>query len=112
MLKISARGEYALLLVRYLLRTSEIRTIAQTAREIAISESLIRKIANDLEHAEILRSVKGRNGGILIAKQEISVYEVLAAVGEDLALTVCTGNALCALSTDCTLSPLIRNLQR
>ncbi len=80
MLKISARGEYAMLLVRYLLAHDGILKISVVAQEMAISESLIRKIANDLEHANIIRSQKGRNGGISIAKKEISVYEVLFAI--------------------------------
>lgn len=112
MLKISARGEYALLLARYLLAHDGVRKISDVAKELAISESLIRKISNDLEHAGIIASQKGRNGGISIAKREISVYEVLLAAGEDLKLTICTGNAPCALSGGCTISPLIRNLQR
>lgn len=101
-----------MLLVRYLLANDGIRKISDISRDIAISESLIRKIANDLEHASIIRSVKGRNGGIEIAKREVSVYDVLQASGEDLSLTICTGKNPCELSGGCNLSPLIRNLQR
>lgn len=57
-----------------------------------ISESLLRRIIADLEKAKIIKTIRGRSGGITLAKEAnlISVYDVLSAAGEELGLRDCT----------------------
>ncbi|MDD5377400.1 MAG: Rrf2 family transcriptional regulator [Candidatus Gracilibacteria bacterium] len=111
MLKISSSGEYALLLVKYLINNPGTHTIASISEKLIIKEPFLRKITNKLEKAGIITSHKGRYGGIELMKKDTSVYDILTAVGEDLNITVCShGN--CRSSETCGIVPTIANIQR
>lgn len=56
MLKFSAKGEYALLFAQYLLRKPGTETLSSVSKVVGVPESLLRKIANDLEHAGIVKT--------------------------------------------------------
>ncbi|OIP53972.1 hypothetical protein AUK10_01755 [Candidatus Gracilibacteria bacterium CG2_30_37_12] len=111
MLKISASGEYALLLIKYLTHNPGIHTIGIVSEKLSIKEPFLRKVANTLENANILTSHKGRYGGIELVKKDISIYDILLAVGEDLNITVCSGGK-CNSSETCGIVPTISNIQR
>ena len=55
--------------------------IGDISQDEKISESLLRRIVADLEKAGILQSVRGRSGGVKLARevQKISVYDILEA---------------------------------
>lgn len=111
MLKISSSGEYALLLVKYLSHNPGTHTINTVSERLAIKEPFLRKITNKLEKANIILSHKGRYGGVELVKKDISVYEILSAVGEDLSIAVCS-HGKCASSENCGITPTIANIQR
>lgn len=111
MLKISSSWEYALLLVKYLTHNTGIHTISAVSEKLSIKEPFLRKIANTLEKASILTSHKGRYGGIELVKKDISVYDILLAVWEDLSITVCSSGK-CSSSETCGIVPTISNIQR
>ncbi len=111
MLKISSSWEYSLLLVKYLSQNPGTHTIAFVSEKLSIKEPFLRKITNKLEHTGIIVSHKGRYGGIELLKKDISVYDILLAVWEDLNITVCSGGE-CSSSANCGISPTIANIQR
>lgn len=111
MLKISSSGEYALLLVKHLTHNPWIHTISAISEKLVIKEPFLRKTTNKLEKANIITSHKGRYGGIELVKKDISVYDILLAVWEDLNITVCSwGN--CSSASTCGIVPTIANIQR
>ena len=111
MLKISSSWEYALLLIKHLTHNPWIHTISLVSERLSTKEPFLRKITNKLEKAGIIISHKGRYGGIELLKKDISVYDILLAVGEDLNITVCSwGN--CSASSTCGIVPTIANIQR
>lgn len=111
MLKISSSGEYALLLVKYLTHNPGTHTISAVSEKLVVKEPFLRKITNKLENADIIASHKGRYWGIELVKKDISVYDILRAVGEDLNITICShGN--CNSSETCGIVPTIANIQR
>lgn len=111
MLKISSSGEYALLLVKHLTHNPGTHTISAISEKLAIKEPFLRKTANRLEKAGIIVSHKGRYGGVELLKKDVSVYDILLAVGEDLSITVCS-NGNCSSSETCGIVPTISNIQR
>lgn len=111
MLKISSSWEYALLLVKYLTHHPGTHTIGTVSEKLATKEPFLRKITNKLEHAGIITSHKGRYGGIELIKKDISVYDILLAVWEDLNITVCSSGT-CSASATCGIVPTIANIQR
>lgn len=111
MLKISSSGEYALLLIKYLTHNTGTHTISTVSEKLAIKEPFLRKITNKLEKADIIISHKGRYGGVELIKKDISVYDILQAVGEDLSIAVCSHGS-CSSSETCGITPTIANIQR
>lgn len=73
---------------------------------------MLRKVANRLVRAGVLASELGRSGGVSLAKPDLSVYDVLAAAGEDLSVTACTHDGECARSGSCGIEPIMIQLQR
>jgi DNA-binding IscR family transcriptional regulator len=58
-----------------------------------------------------LSSIKWRNWGILLKQREISVYDLLDAMWEDLHVAICSGKT-CSKNEWCEISSVINNLQR
>ncbi|HRI36633.1 MAG TPA: Rrf2 family transcriptional regulator [bacterium] len=90
MLRISATGEYALLLAQHLADHPDGSRLADAAESLGIPEPMLRKVANRLVRAGVLESTLGRSGGIRLALMHPSVYDVLAAAGENLSVTTCS----------------------
>lgn len=111
MFKISSSGEYALLLIKYLSHNPWTHTISIIREKLAVKEPFLRKITNKLEKATIITSHKGRYGGVELIKKDISVYDILSAVWEDLSIAVCS-HGTCVSSEHCGITPTIANIQR
>jgi DNA-binding IscR family transcriptional regulator len=56
-------------------------------------------------------SYKGRYGGIELVKKDISVYDILLAVWEDLNITICSWGT-CNTSDTCGIVTTIAHIQR
>lgn len=111
MLKISSSWEYALLLVKYLTHNPGIHTIGIISEKLSIKEPFLRKTANKLEKTDIIISHKWRYGGVELVKKDISVYDILSAVWEDLSIAICS-HGKCDSSESCGITPTIANIQR
>jgi Rrf2 family protein len=86
MIKLSQTGYYALHSVIYSAEQKKSVTIKEISTQEQMSESLLRRIIAELEKAHIIKTMRGRNGGISLAKEtnKITVYEILEAIGEEL----------------------------
>lgn len=113
MFKISAAGEYALHLVRFLSDHPGIHTLESLSANAGIPLPMLRKISAKLEKAGIVVSKKGRSGGISGPDFRPSVKDVLLAAGEDLSIVVCSkGTVECSSQSACSIAPVLKNLQR
>lgn len=114
-MKISAVEEYG---VRCVLRLAmEPDGGRLTVQEIAVREGLtvpyVAKLMSLLREAGLVESVRGRTGGFILTRPaaEISVEEVLSALGEPLFRTnYCENHAgtldICAHQGDCSIRPV------
>ncbi len=81
-------------------------TIEETARVYNISRAHLMKVVNQLTRSGFLKAVRGRSGGVTLAKppEKIRLGDVLRATEPDFALVECfaTGNQ-CVITSRCKL---------
>ena len=86
-------------------------TIEEMADTYAISRTHLMKVVNTLTRAGYLTAVRGRYGGLRLAKpaSEINLGEVVRATEPDFALVECfaTGNE-CVITRRCKLQSVLR----
>ena len=116
MLKLSKKWNYALKTIIYLANSgnNSFLKIATISKGLNISESLLRRIISELEKSGIVKTTKGRNWWIQIWKNfsEISVFDVLLAVDEELGITDCTKWLFCENQQNCDTTTVYKNLQK
>lgn len=73
-MRLTRYTDYAMRVLLYLGQEPErLCSIAEIARGYGISQNHLMKIVNDLVHAGYLESVRGRNGGIRLARPPSSI---------------------------------------
>lgn len=114
MIKLSKRGDYALKCVCYVADKGVLVHIKDIALDQWVSDAFLRRIVADLEKAHILSTTKGRSGWVELAKPsyQISIYDVLYAVWEELWLTDCTKDIYCSKKDECYTTDALWNLQK
>lgn len=115
MLKVSKKWWYALKAVLYIAENNEkLLKISDLSKELNISESLLRRIISDLEKSGVVTTIKGRVWWVKLWKEfnQISVYDILKSVWEELWITDCTKWLFCENSTNCSTTNLFTNLQK
>ena len=115
MLKLSKKWWYALKAVIYIAENkSELIRIVDLSKDLNISESLLRRIISDLDKSWILMTVKGRMWGVKLGLElkDISVYDILNSVQEELWIADCTKWIMCENSDVCSTTTLFWNLQK
>ncbi len=105
--------EYAYrLLIQVAVAEPDLLTIAQAAKSYGISRNHLTKIANELVRGGYLEAVRGRNGGLRLAKEpkDINVGEVFRFCESDAPLVECFDpkNNHCVITPACTLKHLLR----
>ena len=85
-------------------------TIEEVSRVFNISRAHLMKVANGLTKAGFLRAVRGRSGGLTMARSpaEIRLGDIIRATEPDFALVECfsTGNA-CIITRRCRLKGIL-----
>lgn len=115
MLKVSKKWGYALKATLYIAEhKTELIKIVDLSKNLSISESLLRRIISDLEKSWIVITIKGRMGGVelWLNIKDISIYDILNSVWEELWITDCTKWLICENSDICTTTTLFGNLQK
>ena len=99
-------SDYALRLLMFAAaQTDRLITIEETAELYGISRAHLMKVANQLTRSGFLKAVRGRSGGLALAKlpQKIRLSDVLRATEPDFALVECFG-----AENDCLITPRCR----
>jgi len=115
MIKLSNKWDYAMKAVVYLWKnSSNLVKIWTISEKLHISESLLRRIIANLEKSDIIASVKGRNGWIKLWKEpkDISVYDILYSVWEELWVSDCTKWISCSNHEECYTTEIYSLIQK
>ena len=114
MIKLSKKWSYALKAVIYIAKAQDLVHLADISESEDISLSMLRRIIANLEKAWVLETIKWRNWWIKLWKKvhQISVYDILFAVWEELWLTDCTKWLECDKQNNCSTEVLMWWLQK
>ncbi len=106
-MRITTKGRYGLRAVIKLAMSSNTRPVSinTIAEQQKVSSEFLEQIFFKLKKAGVIRSVRGPGGGFVLNRKpsEISVKDILDAVGETGGLTPCTlkRKVLCAQTEAC-----------
>ncbi|HZV17833.1 MAG TPA: Rrf2 family transcriptional regulator [Sphingobium sp.] len=95
-------SDYALRLLMFAASHEQrLVTIEETSRVFGISRGHLMKVANQLTRAGYLKAVRGRSGGLSLARPagDIRLGEVLGVTEPDFVLAECFGGDNCCLIT-------------
>ena len=105
-MKISTKGRYGWRILLDLALYGETpRLMREIAASQGISEKYISRLMNPLNKAGVVRSIRGVNGGFVLAKNpaDITLLAVVEAMEGRVAVVECvTDKAFCAKSNDCS----------
>ena len=94
-MKISTKGRYGLRALIDLAQYSEIEPVSINSIAVrqGISERYLEQLMSLMKKADLVKSIRGVNGGYVLAKEmaEISVGDVLRALEGNLETVECTG---------------------
>jgi Rrf2 family nitric oxide-sensitive transcriptional repressor len=107
-LRLTVYTDYALRLLMYLaLKEDGLATIAEIAASYGISRNHLMKVAYELGAAGYIETVRGRGGGLRLAKaaESIRLGDVVRRTEPDMALVTCFKpvDAPCAIKRCCML---------
>jgi Rrf2 family transcriptional regulator, nitric oxide-sensitive transcriptional repressor len=112
-MRLTVYTDYALRMLMYLaLKEDRLATIAEIAESYDISKNHLMKVAHQLGVAGYVETVRGRGGGLRLAKpiQAIVLGEVVRYTEPDMAIVPCFEpvNALCAIQPCCVLKRALK----
>lgn len=106
-------SDYALRVLIYAAaRSDRLITIEETAEVYGISRAHLMKVANQLTRAGYLVAVRGRSGGLRLAKRpdKIGLGDVVRSTEPDFQLVECFGpNNCCLISSRCRLRGVFKD---
>jgi Rrf2 family protein len=115
MIKLSKKWSYAIKAVIFIAENyPNLQKIQDISSELNISESLLRRIIAELDKSWILITTKGREWWVTLWMdlKDISVYDILNSVWEELWISDCTKWLVCENSENCSTTELFWNLQK
>jgi len=110
-MRLTAFSDYALRLLMYAAASGErLVTIEETCQVFKISRGHLMKVANLLTREGFLKAVRGRSGGLTLARRpaDIRLGDIVRATEPDFALVECfaTGNQ-CIITKCCRLPDVL-----
>jgi len=114
MIKMSKKWSYALKSVIFIASQNKLLKVKEISISQNISISILRRIIADLEKSWILKTIKWRNWWVKIWKKlkQISVYDILFSVWENLWIRDCSSWIECNNMWECLNVNLVKNLQK
>lgn len=113
MIKVSKIWDYSLRSVIYVAEKWELVKIKDISKDQEISESLLRRIIAMLEKSNILKTIKWRNGWVMLAKtpDKISMFDIFKAVDEEMSICKCTSWWNCDILDKCLTAKPYKAMQ-
>ncbi len=115
MIKLSNKWDYAMKSMVYLLKNNDRSVkISEISNDLNISESLLRRIIALLHKWWLVYTKKWRNWWLCLWKKasEISVYDILFYVWEELWISDCTKWIYCNNKHKCHTTSIYWNIQK
>lgn len=111
-MKLTHYSDLGMRLLMYLaLNKDEVVTIQEVSDRFAISKNHLVKISHQLTKSGLIESIRGRNGGVRLARapEEINVEEALRATEDNFDLVECFSpdSHRCVISDVCKLSGVL-----
>jgi Rrf2 family nitric oxide-sensitive transcriptional repressor len=111
--RLTVYTDYALRMLMYLaLKEDQLATIAEIAESYDISKNHLMKVAHQLGVAGYVETVRGRGGGLRLAKpiEAIGLGEVVRYTEPDMAIVSCFEpvGAPCAIQSCCVLKRALK----
>lgn len=109
-MRLTQFSDYALRLLIYTAAHGDrLVTIEQAAGAYAISRAHLMKVANILTRNNFLRAVRGRSGGLTLARRPESIVlgDVLRVTEPDFAIVECFGDDSCRITPSCRLRGVV-----
>jgi Rrf2 family nitric oxide-sensitive transcriptional repressor len=104
-------SDYCLRLLMYAaVRQDRLITVEEVSETYNVSRAHLMKVANRLTKAGFLKSVRGRTGGLTLAKlpSKIGLGEVIRATEPDFTLVECFGaRSECVITRSCRLRGIL-----
>lgn len=115
-MRISTRGRYALkMMIEFAKHPDTTTKISQVSRSQGISEKYLEQIVSTLTKAGFVKSVRGAQGGYLLARKpcEYSVGEILRLTEGSLAPVACLdeNSAPCDLACACVSRSVFQKIE-
>jgi Rrf2 family nitric oxide-sensitive transcriptional repressor len=107
-LRLTVYTDYALRLLMYLaVKDDGLATIAEVAVSYGISKNHLMKVAHQLGQAGYVETVRGRGGGLRLARpvEAVNLGDVVRRTEPDMAVVACLNpvDAPCAIKSCCVL---------
>lgn len=107
-MRLTIYTDYSLRLLMYLaVKDDGLATIAEVAKSYDISKNHLMKVAHQLGVAGYIETVRGRSGGLRLAKppKQINLGEVVRRTEPDMAIVPCFKpvDTFCAIQPSCVL---------
>jgi len=107
-MRLTKQTNYAIRMMMYCDSNEGLSRVSSIAQFYNLSEQFLLKILQTLTKAGFVQSVRGRNGGIKLARpaEEISLGEIVRQTEDNFALAECfeEGETVCPLITSCGLN--------
>jgi Rrf2 family nitric oxide-sensitive transcriptional repressor len=106
-MRLTRYTDYALrVLIHLTVVKGQLCSIAEIARTYGISQNHLMKVVNDLSRAGYVEAVRGRGGGLRLARapEDIKVGEIVRHTEEGFGLTDCGS---CAIAPACGLTGVL-----
>jgi Rrf2 family nitric oxide-sensitive transcriptional repressor len=112
-MRLTLHTDYALRVLLYVgLKRDEMATVAEIVRHFDMSKGHVMKVVNQLARLGYLQTLRGKNGGIRLAREPgaITAGAVVREVEPELAVLACLqeGGGYCRVEECCTLRSALR----
>jgi Rrf2 family iron-responsive transcriptional regulator len=112
-MRLTRQTNYAIRMLMYCAASGdELSRVPDIARAYSVSELFLFKILQPLVNAGIVETVRGRNGGIKLARPaaEITLLDVVLATEESFSMAECfdSQHSDCPLIDNCSLNAALR----
>ncbi len=109
---LTKRNEFALQASILLAKSTRLMPASELARTLGTSPAFMSKIAQQLVRAGILRSLRGKGGGLSLSRpaKDILAKDIFRAVDGPLLLSGCLSRGRCR-HLDCPLYPVLGRVQ-
>lgn len=110
-MRLTQFSDFSLRILMYAaMREGRLITIEETAALYGISRAHLMKVTNQLTRHGFLKSVRGRSGGLMLARApaEIGLGDVIRATEPDFAMVECFGpDGRCLVTPHCRLKGIV-----